>query len=134
MLPADVTSIALASIYQVFIKGEKSMQYNALTDDDRIKSKPIYVTPEYPAAANHYVCVAEPDALNLIMEHMAPIDKHRTPFHFIVCADRAGAPPAGLPSEWQNVPLQCCERDALSTTLAIRLEALTQSCHVTHNQ
>ena len=106
------------------------MQHNALPDDDRVKSRPIYVTPEHPATANYYVCVAEPDAVNLIMKHVAPIDKHRTPFHFIICADRADAPPAGLPSEWQNVPLQCCDRDALSTTLATQLETLTQGCHV----
>ena len=106
------------------------MQHNALPDDDRIKSRPIYVTPEHPATANYYVCVAEPDAVNLIMKHVAPIDKHRTPFHFIICADRADATPAGLPSEWQNVPLQCCDRDALSTTLATQLETLTQGCHV----
>lgn len=105
------------------------MHDNALPVNDRIKSRPIYVTPETPATANRYICLAEPKSVSLIVEHLAPINKSLIPVHLIVSTDKASGQEAIMP-ELDNVLLQACEQEALPAMLAAQLEELALGCHV----
>ncbi|WP_431313223.1 dimethylamine monooxygenase subunit DmmA family protein [Vreelandella arctica] len=107
------------------------MQHNVFPADNTIKSRPVYVAPEYPATANRYICLAEPSAVGLIMAHLAPVNKHLIPVHLIVCTDSTSADQDAITPEQDDVlSYQRCGRDDLPAMLAAQLNELTLGCHV----